>query len=290
MAPDFKKLRGALRLSVCAFIIALVAVCSVPPVTAIAAETKTAETPKPAAPPPPVTIPLADIATRATEVSNLLGNLTASAAPSAQIENIAKTLPELSEKLNAQFAATTKSLEAEPTLDTLQTLQQDWERRQVETTGWLTALTTQATRLQQAMNQLGDLQKTWGSTRADAQAAKAPDPILGQIDATLAAITAAQAKLQSERAALLDLQSRVAQEVTKCATALAQIGESQHKAVEGILVPDAPPIWRAESWVEALDALPEHVRKSAAPIGRISSRTFASRATEPFSMPCSSLS
>ena len=261
MAPDFKKLRVALRLSVCAFIIALVAVCSVPPVTAIAAETKTAETPKPAAPPPPVTIPLADIATRATEVSNLLGNLTASAVPSAQIENIAKTLPELSEELNAQFAATTKSLEAEPTLDTLQTLQQDWERRQVETTRWLSALTAQATRLQQAMNQLGDLQKTWGSTRADAQAAKAPDPILGQIDATLAAITAAQAKLQSERAALLDLQSRVAQEVTKCATALAQIGESQQKAVEGILVPDLPPIWRAESWVEALDALPEHVRK-----------------------------
>ena len=261
MAPDFKKLRGALRLSVCAFIIALVAVCSLPPVTAIAAEMKTAETPKPAAPPPPVTIPLEDIATRATEVSNLLGSLTASAVPSAQIQNIAKTLPELSEELNAQFAATTKSLEAEPTLDTLQTLQQDWQLRQVETTRWLSALTAQATRLQQAMNQLGDLQKTWGSTRADAQAAKAPDPILGQIDATLAAITAAQAKLQSERAALLDLQSRVAQEVTKCGTALAQIGESQQKAVEGILVPDAPPTWRAESWVEALDALPEHVRK-----------------------------
>ena len=140
------------------------------------------------------------------------------------------------------------------------------------------------------MNQLGDLQKTWGSTRADAQAAKAPDPILGQIDATLAAITAAQAKLQSERSALLDLQSRVAQEVTKCATALAQIGEIQQKAVEGIFVPDALPIWRMESWGEAFKAFPEHVRRSAAPIGRISSGTFASRATEPFSMPCSSLS
>ena len=62
-------------------------------------------------------IALADIATRATEVSNLLGTLTVSAASNAQIDTIAKTLPELSKKLDAQFEATTKSLEAEPTLE-----------------------------------------------------------------------------------------------------------------------------------------------------------------------------
>lgn len=226
-----------------------------------AAEQKTADVPKVAAPAPPAAIPLADIATRATEVSNLLGNLTASSAPSAQIESIAKTLPESSEKLDAQFAAMTKSLEAEPTLDTLQSLQQDWQRRELETKGWLSALTTQATKLDEALTQLSELQKTWGSTRASAQAAKAPGPILQQIDATLAAITAAQAKIQSERTALLDLQSRVAQEVTQCGTALAQIGQIQQKAVAGILVPDTPPIWRVELWPERLKALPEHVRE-----------------------------
>ncbi len=225
-----------------------------------AAEQKTTEAPKPAAP-PPVAIPLADIAMRASEVSNLLGNLTASAAPSAQIETIAKTLPELSAKLDAQLAATTKSLEAEPTLDTLQNLQQDWQRRELETKGRLSVLTTQATKLQEALNQLGDLQKTWGSTRASAQAAKAPAPILEQIDTTLAAIIAAQAKLQSERSALLNLQSSVAQAVTKCGTVLAQIGQIQQKAVEGIFVPNVPPIWRVDVWPDALKAFPEHVRR-----------------------------
>ena len=101
----------------------------------------------------------------------------------------------------------------------------------------MSALTLQATKLQQSLNQLTDLQKTWGNTRASAQEAKAPDPILQQIDATLAAITEAQAKLQSERAALLDLQSRVAQGVTKCDTILAQIGQIQQQAVAGIFVP-----------------------------------------------------
>ena len=111
--------------------------CSLPPILVGAAEQEKTESAKPPAPPlaatpaAPATIPLADIATWATAVSNLIGNLTAGAKPSAQIENIAKTLPALSEKLDAQFAATTKSLEAEPTLETLQNEQQLWQSRAV---------------------------------------------------------------------------------------------------------------------------------------------------------------
>ncbi|HSQ11587.1 MAG TPA: hypothetical protein VLM90_01145, partial [Candidatus Deferrimicrobium sp.] len=229
---------------------------------ALPAPAAKAAAPEPVVPAPPVAIPLGDIATRATEVSNLLGNLIASAAPGAQIETIAKTLPETSEKLDGQFAATTKTLEAEPTLDVLQSLQQDWQRHELAAKGSLSALTLQATKLQQSLNQLTDLEKIWGNTRAAAQEAKAPDPIVQQIDATLAAITAAQAKLQSERATLLDLQSRVAQGVTKCDTVLAQIGQIQQKAVAGIFAANVPPIWSAEAWPDALKAFPDHVRRA----------------------------
>ncbi len=264
MTPVFERLRGALRRSVGASIIVLAAIGSLPSVRALPAEQKTAEAPKPAAPPPLVAIPLADIATRGTEVSNLLVILTTSAAASADIESISKTLPDISEKLDRQLAATTKSLAAELSLDTLQSLQQDWQRRELETKRWLSQLTAHATKLQEALTQLGDLQKSWSSTRAAAQEAKAPDQILQQIDATLTAITAAQEKIQSERTELLNLQSRVALEVTKSGTALAQIGQMQQKAVAGILAPDLPPIWQPELWAEALTALPQHVRSIAA--------------------------
>src|SRR5258705_401563 len=85
--------------------------------------------------------------------------------------------------------------------------------------------TAEAPKLQEALSQLNDLQKLWGSTRASAQETNAPALILQQIDATLTAIAAAQAKLNSERTALLDLQSQVAHEVNKCGTALAKIGQ-----------------------------------------------------------------
>ena len=64
----------------------------------------------------------------------------------------------------------------------------------VSAKGWLNALTAQATKLQDALNQLGDQQKLWSATRASAQDATAPGPIVQQIDATLAAISAAVTK------------------------------------------------------------------------------------------------
>ncbi|MGH7484488.1 MAG: mechanosensitive ion channel family protein, partial [bacterium] len=169
----------------------------------------------------------------------------------------------MSEKLDAQFAATTQSLEAEPTLETLQNEQQLWQTAQLQTTGWLNALTLEATRLQNSLNQLAELQKIWSSSRASARAAKAPDPILQQMDATLIAITDAQAPLQAQRANILNLQSRVAEEATRCGTALQQIADFQKKAVAGILAQDAPPIWTINLSSDALAALPEHAGKIA---------------------------
>jgi len=256
-----------LQVNGCLSIAAVVVVCSVFFFDSFAAEQKVPDAPKPVAPappPPPLAIPLPDIATRATELSNLLGTLTASAAAGANIGSIAKMLPDMSEKLDRQLAATTKTLDAEPSLDTLQSLQQDWQRRESYTKGWLSQLTAQAIKLEEALTQPGDLQKTWVSTRAVAQEIKAPDQILQQTDATLTAITAAQGKIQSERTALLELQSRVALEVTKCGTALTQIGQVQQKAVAGILAPDLPPIWQPELWADALTALPGHVRSIVA--------------------------
>jgi len=230
-----------------------------------AAEQKSSEPPpKPPTPAQPAGIALADIATQATQVSNLLGSLTAAAAPNRRVKDISNSLPALSQQLDAQLEATKLALEAEPSLETLQTLQQQWQRLQLEPTAWLSVLTQRATTLQSGLNQIAELKKTWSSTRASAWAAKAPDPILQQIDVTLKAIEAAQAPLQTERTAVLDLQNRVAQEVTKCGSVLTQVEQYQQKAVAGIFVADAPPMWSVELWADALAALPDHVRKVSA--------------------------
>ena len=228
----------------------------------VAAEQQATEPSKPSTPSPATTavaIPLADIAAKAAEASTLISNLTISAGRLGQVENIANSLPALAKRLDEHLRETKEALETEPTLETLQTLQQRWQRDQVETSARLNILTQHASTLQDDLTRLTGLQETWTKTRAVAQGANAPGPILQQIDSTLSAISEAQAKLQSERTVVLNLQSRVAEHLTKCATALAQIAQAQQTAVAGILAPDSPPMWRIDLWPDAIRALPRHV-------------------------------
>ena len=180
------------------------------PGTAVA---QTSAEPQPTAPPPRAVIPVAEVATQATEVTKLLRTLSAQGASNPAIATIDKALPEVSGTIDLELAATSTLLQGQPTLRALQTQEQRWQRRQLQTTGWLHALTGQATQLQQALHRLADLHTTWTDTRVAAQLAQAPAPILQQIDATLSAIAAAQMPLQTQYTAVLNLQSRVAHEV-----------------------------------------------------------------------------
>ena len=220
-----------------------------------APEPQKAEAPKAPAAAPPEVIPVAEIATRAMDVTNLLSAITAKFASSAEIETIKKSLPEISSNIDREIVRTVSILQQQPSLATLQTQQQLWQQFQQQTTGWLNVLTQQATLLQDELDRLADLQKTWSSTRAAMQASKQPGPVLQQINSTLAAIAAAQAPLQAQRTTVLDFQSRVAREVERCGTALAQINRVAQMAVEGILVRDSKPIWSAEHWSKELPTL-----------------------------------
>jgi potassium-dependent mechanosensitive channel len=248
-------------------------VCSVVPVlllllvavpgTAVAqtnAEPKNTTTP-----PPRTVIPVVEVASQATEVSQLLRRLSVQFAPSPALDTIDKMLPEVSGTIDLELAATSTQLQGQPTLRALQMQEQLWQRRQLQTTGWLHVLTGQATQLQQALHRLADLHTTWTDTRGAAQLAQAPEPILQQIDATLSAIAAAQPPLQTQYTAVLDLQSRVAHEVGRCENALAQIAQVQQQAVKGTLRREGLQIWRAALWAEARRA--ERVRQVAAAYG-----------------------
>src|SRR4026207_2262981 len=96
---SLERSRGSVRSFLCAWLIAGLLTCSVPPILLGAAEQEHTESANPPAPPlaaapaAPATIPLADIARWATAVSKLIGNLTAGAKPRAPIQNIPQPLP-----------------------------------------------------------------------------------------------------------------------------------------------------------------------------------------------------
>jgi potassium-dependent mechanosensitive channel len=196
-------------------------------------------------------IPLTDVATKTTEVSSLLRTLNMELAPSPDIERIGRQLSEVSGRIGHELSGTMNLLKAQPTLAMIQSQNQVWQSRQLEITAWLNLLTLRATHLQEALDQLTGLQKTWSQTQESAMGSKAPGPIMQQIEGTLAAIGAAQTVFQTQRTDLLDLQSRVGQEVARCQTALAEISQAQKKAMGGLLTRDSRPVWSTALWIQA---------------------------------------
>jgi potassium-dependent mechanosensitive channel len=228
------------------------------------AEPKSADAPQTVVPPPPKTILVTEVARQATEVANLLRIYRAKLVPNPDVEVIRKLVSQVGEDIDIERADTMTILSEQPTLELLQTQDEVWQRRQLQLTGWLNLLTARATELQSMLNLLAQLQKTWADTGASAQATKAPESILQQIETTRAAIEAAQAPIQAQRAVALDLQSQVAKEVDRCSSVLAQIDELQDQAVAGILVRDGLPLWSPELWAKASSTtLSERVRKVA---------------------------
>ena len=209
-------------------------------------------------------IPVEEVATQATQVGDLIRGFAANVAPSSEIETIRKFLPQVSVDIALELKSTTNILKEQPSLETLQAQQEIWQQRQSQGTAWLKVLTDRATKLQVALTQLKKLQETWARTRDAEESAQAPPPILQQIDTTLAVIEAAQQPHQAQRDEILNLQSKVAELVAGCNTALAQIAGLQHMAVGGIFTPENPPIWNGDLWARAKTTLPERVPKIAA--------------------------
>src|SRR5882724_4947891 len=143
----------------------LLLLCAVPGTVAAQTRAEPQHTP---APPPHAVIPVAEVATQATEVTQLLRTLSAQGAPNPAIATIHKVLPEVSGNIDLELAATGTIWQVQPTLEALQTQEQRWQRRQRQRTGWLNVLTGRATQLQEGLHRLADLQKTWTDTRAAA--------------------------------------------------------------------------------------------------------------------------
>jgi potassium efflux system protein len=217
----------------------------------------------PAPTPASSAIPVAEVATRAAQVPELLRTLTEPLAENAESETIRRHLHEARAQVELELTDAETTLRSHPTLDVIQLQQQLWQQRHLQTSAWLGALTRRATLLQDTLHRLVEIKKTWRQTRDASIASGAPVAILAQVDGALAGIEAAEAPLIAQRNAVLDLQSAVAKEVARSADVLSQFTQAQQEAMGGILARDSPPIWDAEAWTNARGALRDRLRELA---------------------------
>ena len=140
---------------------------------------------------PPAAITAAEVIAKSSEVTSLLGTLAEKFAPSAEIEKIERSLPEVTRQIDLDFTDTSVTLGEQPPLTTIQAEQARWQYRHLQVTGWLTVLTQRAVELRTAYDALSRTARTWTQTRDAVQAEQAPAAIVQQVISTLGAIEAA---------------------------------------------------------------------------------------------------
>jgi len=225
--------------------------------------------PKPAPPPTtvaPTTVAIspAEVATKATEATNLLMTLSTEFVSGAEIEKIREPFFQMSRQIEGEYAGVSITLEETPSLGELQTLHGVWKDRRDQINAWLDLLTQRSVALQKVLDQLSGLKATWTETRKTAQATQAPVETLQQIKMVLNAIEAAQAPLGATHDRVLGLQGVISETLKRCDDILSRIVQAQKGVVAGILTQELPPIWDTGQWHAARTATLDRIRELTA--------------------------
>ena len=223
-----------------------------------------AETQSPPNPSGPAAIPAADIATRATQVTNLLRNLSDRLTQSDQIDEIKQSFSKAAKLVKVDSEETSKLLQGQPALPTLQSEQQKWQQTQLAFSQWLTTLTERSQELQDGLDQLIKMQSTWSLTLKSAKESNIPAAGIQQINEILATIGNAITPLKAELSMIIDFQSEVGSAASESGDLLAKVTQLQTKAMSGTLVQDSLPIWSTELWARVANNLPEVSSKALA--------------------------
>lgn len=191
----------------------------------------------------PTPIPLAEVVTQAEATSISLRDIEASLASDQITITVAEQLPVLIREIDARSSENAEIFNSNPSLETLRSLATSWQKLGDNLPAWERSLTTRATQLGREIARLSVLNRTWGETLESAQSAETPPEIVQRIETIIRLIEQTRGRIERQRAQILTLQNRVAEQGTRVAEAIASVQQARNETVNRLLVKDSPPIW-----------------------------------------------
>ncbi len=210
----------------------------------------------------PEVIPLTSVAIKAVELSDSIRSFSESRTLDQHIDSIQQALPAAVDQGRAALVATMRILGRRVALSTLQAYQRQWQRIQTDYADWLSVLTKHSIKLQNNLQRLAELEKTWLLTFEAAQASVTSALNMQQIKESLQLIRKAQPILKERLTLVLNLQSQIGDELAETRKVLAQITQMQERSVSHIFERDNPPLWSPAPWKDALKLKPAHIRNA----------------------------
>jgi len=210
----------------------------------------------PIMPAAPLPVPMADVVAQAEATVQRLNLMVAPPPVSGPAtDDVTVGLPLLTQELTSRLEEEGRTLVSGVSLETMRDIEDRWQRTHLRLETWTRDLTTRATTIDKETEALPALRDTWTATFALAHSSGAPREITQRVDSVLKQIDKTAAILKTQRAALLSLQTQVAEQSQRVAKARQTVAAAQKAAVNNLWVQDSPPLWTAGARASSQDLM-----------------------------------
>src|SRR5262245_10259431 len=203
----------------------------------------------------PTAVPLPDIVVTSDSASEGLREIQLELSSNKTVDNVTRELAATTKEIDALELETRRILRPGVPLETLGEFETRWQKLADQLTASSRQLTDRATALDREVTQMSATRTTWKATLEFAGQSNAPSEVTQRISQVLQGIDATEGMLQKGRAAVLSLQTRVAEQTQRANAALRSIRLAQSAAVNRLWSQDSPPIWSPEVRTAAAQSL-----------------------------------
>jgi potassium-dependent mechanosensitive channel len=192
----------------------------------------------------PTPIPLAKVPLEAQSALASLQEIEANVSrDQSSADGFVRSLSDLTTEIDARIADDTRLLTTNPSLQLLYRLKLTWQSFDNSLSASARELTQRATRLEEQITRLDQLDKIWQATLQSAKQPETPPQVSQGVQSVVDSIERTRQAAESGQAHVLTLLSRISEEEARVRTALSSIEQGEHRALKGVFVRDSRPIW-----------------------------------------------
>jgi small-conductance mechanosensitive channel len=215
-----------------------------PPATQSATRPATMPATQPAAVPPPPIAPN-QVATQSEALLIQLRNTEAELLASPVVQSIEDELPGLTTEIDNRLEETDKTLSTHASVQSLRTLQAQWESTRATLAEWRSQLAARSKQFKFELDQLNPIEADWQKTLDWAQKVHASPEISNAVNSALANIERTRRELQGRQKQIWAISRHVDAQDARVVEVLASVQRAREQALSRLLVRDSPPIWEA---------------------------------------------
>jgi hypothetical protein len=198
--------------------------------------------------PAPAPIPLAKVPLEAQSTLASLQEIEANVSrDQTSAEATSGTLSQLTNEIDARVAEDRRLLTSIPTLEVLYRLKLAWQSFGVRLSASARELAQHATSVEEQLERLDKLDKTWQATLQSAKQPGTPLPVLQSVQSVADSVERTRKATEAGQAQILGFQSRISEQEARVRTALSLIEQGENRALKSLFVRDSPPIWSLQT-------------------------------------------